>query len=163
MPRKKADSNGLARMSDAEFEALKLETKEQTNFQIGRQLKNKVLVEKWKADASDLDVKIAEQGYKKTEFKLKAAEFETLTEEQKTKQKFYEMEGSKGRTEAVRQRVNLEAKRDELALESLSLDIDKITHINGLKKTELESMGASIESRVNAQGLLSKLLFGEVK
>jgi hypothetical protein len=152
-------SSGLPRMQDGEFQRVKLECEEQKNYQVARQLRNDVSIEKIKADGSDLKVEIQGERYKQVEFQLKGERIQTDIEGVKVETKAIELEGAQNNKWLTRQKVDLELERGKEALVTLSLDIDKLKGLNMHKRKDVEALGIEIVDRINVSDI-KKRLFG---
>ncbi|MEM7553477.1 MAG: hypothetical protein AAF378_05145 [Cyanobacteria bacterium P01_A01_bin.84] len=141
-------SVGLPRMSDGELQKVKRESREQKNYQTARILRNDVKIEKRKADTSDLKVLREDEKYKQADFQLKAERVQTDIEEVKLETKGIELVGAKNHKALAQKKVELELERGKEALQSLSLDIDKLRGQNRDKQRDVELMEVEIVDRL---------------
>ncbi|NJO65242.1 MAG: hypothetical protein HC836_46210 [Richelia sp. RM2_1_2] len=161
MPRKKSEtpnetkskvtgigSVGLPRMSDGELQKVSRETREQKNYQTARILRNDVKIEKRKADTSDLKVLREDEKYKQADFQLQAETIQTDIEQVKVEIKGIELVGVKNTKALTQKKVELELERGKEALQSLSLDIDRLKGQNRDKQRDIELMEVEIVDRV---------------
>lgn len=141
-------SVGLPRMSDGELQKVSRETREQKNFQTARILRNDVKIEKRKADTSDLKVLKEDEKYKQADFQLQAEIVATDIEEVKLGTKKIDLITVKNTQVLTQKKAQLELERGKEALQSLSLDIDKLKGLNRDKMRDVELLEVEIVDRI---------------
>lgn len=146
-----ANTSGYPRMTEREFQRIKVECEEQKNYQASRQLRNDVEIEKLKADASDIKVQIQGNQYLVATHQLAASQIDVEIEASRTDIKKIDLADTQNQRWLKSVESDLSLQKGIERLRGVSLEVDAFIFGNETKRQALDVIGAEVTERVNGK------------
>ena len=139
-------------INKTEFEIRKIELESKTNYQIVRQLENKLQVETIKADETEMQMQIAQNNHDRTAYLVDQSEIDKEIAAIAVKTSEFELQSAEDNLYLTEQRVGVNFERGIEQLKAIAIEVDSLTFDNNNNRRIAEAKGISVQNRLFSNG-----------